>query len=259
MVSTLRTQWSEDGVFRLTLDRPDAYNAIDPALRDDLMAAFDEADAKGARAILLTGAGRGFCAGMDLKAGGGTQGVETMRVMRRSSARLAEAVISCPVPLVTAVHGVCAGFALTFALAADLCVAADDARFVAAFVHRALVPDGGAAYLLPRLVGLAQAKRILMLGETVPAPEALSLGMIAAVVPAADLTAAAEGYASRLAALPVETLAYTKGLLSRSFDLDLGSALYEERAGQGLVMTTPDYAEARDAFREKRQARFGSS
>jgi 2-(1,2-epoxy-1,2-dihydrophenyl)acetyl-CoA isomerase len=180
-----------------------------------------------------------------------------MEYMRTSTQAIVRAVLGAPVPVVTAVHGVCAGVALVLALGADHCVAASDARFSAPFVHRGLLPDGASIYLLPRLVGLARARRMLLFGEDVGATEALSSGMIGEVVEAPDLTEAAARRAGLLAALPAATLRYTRSMLLRSFELDIETALFEERAGQALMSTTPDYAEGVAAFLEKRPARFG--
>jgi 2-(1,2-epoxy-1,2-dihydrophenyl)acetyl-CoA isomerase len=249
-----------DGVVTLTLNRPDAYNAIDPALRDALVDALRRAEGDGAACIVLRGAGRGFCAGIDLKQGsGGVSGVELMEYMRASTQAIVRATLTCPVPIVTAVHGVCAGVSLVLALGADHCIATDDARFSAPFVKRALVPDGASIYLLPRLVGTARAKRMLLFGEDVAAPDALATGMIGEVVPAADLDAAVERRVGQLSALPTATLRYTKSMLLRSFDLDLESALFQERAGQALRSTSAAYAEGAAAYLERRPPRFGTA
>lgn len=248
------------GVVALTLNRPDAYNAIDPELRTALLDALARAEHDAARCIVLRGAGRGFCAGIDLKAGsGGITGHELMAYMETSTQAIVRAVLTCPIPIVTAVHGVCAGVALVLALGADLCVAADDARFSAPFVKRSLVPDGASIYLLPRLVGTARAKRMLLFGEDVEAPAALAAGMIGEVTTPDTLDETAAGRAAELAALPAAAIRSTKAMLLRSFELDLESALFEERAGQALVSTTDDYAEGVAAFLERRPPRFGGA
>jgi len=249
-----------EGVVTLTLNRPDAYNAIDPELRGALLDALTRAERDRARCIVLRGSGRGFCAGIDLKAGsGGITGHELMGYMRDSTQSIVRAVLTCPIPVVTAVHGTCAGVALVLALGADHCVAADDAQFSAPFTQRALVPDGASIYLLPRLVGTARAKRMLLFGEAVPAPEALAFGLIGEVVPPGELDQVAAGRATQLAALPAAAVQYTKAMLLRSFELDLESALFEERAGQALMSTTADYAEGAAAFLERRPPRFGQA
>lgn len=249
-----------DRVVTLTLNRPESYNAIDPGLRDALVGALRRAEQAGAGCVVLRGAGRGFCAGIDLKSGsGGITGVDLMEYMRSSTQSIVRAVLTCPVPVVTAVHGVCAGVALVLALGADHCVATDDARFSAPFVKRALVPDGASIYLLPRLVGTARAKRMLLFGEDVAAPDAFDIGMIGEVVAAADLDDAIDRRVAQLASLPTATLRYTKSMLLRSFELDLESALFEERAGQALMSTSADYAEGTAAFLERRPPRFGTA
>ncbi len=248
------------GVVTLTLNRPDAYNAIDPELRSALLDALTRAEHDRVRCIVLRGSGRGFCAGIDLKAGsGGVTGHELMGYMQTSTQAIVRAVLNCPIPVVTAVHGVCAGVALVLAFGADHCVAADDARFSAPFIKRALVPDGASIYLLPRLVGSARAKRMLLFGEDVDAGDALTAGMIGEVVAADALDGAAARRAAELAALPTSAIRYTKAMLLRSFELDLESALFEERAGQALMSTTADYAEGVAAFLERRPPRFGDT
>jgi 2-(1,2-epoxy-1,2-dihydrophenyl)acetyl-CoA isomerase len=228
----------EHGVLELVLDRPERYNAIDSDVRDALIDAFDSAPERTARVIVMRGEGKGFCAGADLKeAGARVAGVDLERRMATSSYRLARSVLLCRVPIVAAVHGACAGIGLTLALGADVCVAADDARFSAPFVPRGLVPDGAIARLLPRIIGYARSREFLLLGQVIEAKEALTLGMIARVVPATELADAARASARELASLPADAVAYTKQLLNRSFELDLESFLFEERAIQALLST----------------------
>jgi 2-(1,2-epoxy-1,2-dihydrophenyl)acetyl-CoA isomerase len=209
------------GVAHFIFNRPDAYNAIDAALRDQLLEALEGSESDGASCIVLRGSGRGFRAGMDLRAGGGQNGVDLAHAMGRSSCRLTERLLRTSVSIVSAVHGACAGLGLPLALAADHCVAAEDARFVAAFVRRSLVPDGAISLLLPRLVGAAPARRMLLFGDEV-------------------------GHVVRS----------TRSLLARSFDVGLETALFEEKLAQGVVSTSDDYAEGAAAFFEKRPPRF---
>jgi len=258
-MSDVLTERVEDGVLTITLNRPDSYNAINAELRDRLVEALGTAGNRGVACTVVRGAGRGFCAGIDLRSGSaGVTGYRLMEYMRTSTQAIVRAVLASPVPVVTAVHGACAGVALVLALGADHCVAADDARFSAPFVHRALVPDGASIYLLPRLVGLGRARRVLLFGEDVSAPDALAAGMIGEVVPAADLEAATRGRAEQLARLPTAAIAYTRSMLVRSFELDLESALFEERAGQALMSTTADYVEGTASFLERRPPKFGA-
>lgn len=253
---SLRTSL-DGGVLRLTLDRPDRYNAIDPDLREALIDAFDSAPDRGARAVLVHGEGKGFCAGADLQSDAAVLvGVDVERLMQGSTYRLVRSLLHCRVPVVAAVHGAAAGIGLTLALGADVCVAADDARFIGSFVQRALVPDGAVARLLPRIIGYARAREFLLLGQSIDAQEAVALRMIARAVPADELLTSALGTAREFVALPTATLALTKQLLNRSFELDLESFLFEERALQALVSTTADKAEGVAAFREKRDPSY---
>jgi 2-(1,2-epoxy-1,2-dihydrophenyl)acetyl-CoA isomerase len=244
------------GVAHFVLNRPDAYNAIDAALRDQLLDAFDAAESDGTTCVVLRGKGRGFCAGMDLRAGGGQRGVDLAQAMARSSSRLTERILRSSVPIVSAVHGACAGLGLTLALAADHCVAAEDARFVAAFVARSLVPDGAISLLLPRLVGAARARRMLLFGDAVGAADAYEWGMIGELAEEGDLVERAQARAEALGLLPSHVVRYTRSLLTRSFDIGLETVLFEEQLAQGVVSTSNDYAEGATAFFEKRPPRF---
>jgi 2-(1,2-epoxy-1,2-dihydrophenyl)acetyl-CoA isomerase len=244
-------------VLHLTLNRPSAYNAINPALRDRLIGALDSAEEQGVRAILLSGSGRGFCSGADLKdSAPAGPGLDTTRVMRLSTQRLVRAYLDCPVPIVAAVHGVAAGIGLTLAFGADLCLAASDASFLPAFVQRAIVPDGGIAFLLPRIIGMARTKDFLMRGGPLGADRAAAMGLIAEAVPADDLGRAGAEAAGQLAAMPTATLALLKQMLAHSFDLDLSGTLFAERAAQGLASATDDAREGKRAFAERRPADF---
>ena len=228
----------EDGVLELVLDRPDRYNAIDSDLRDALIDAFDTAPDHAVRAIVVRGEGKGFCAGADLKeTTARVAGVDLERRMAGSSYRLARAVLHCRVPVVAGVHGACAGIGLTLALGADICLAADDARFTAPFVARGLLPDGAVARLLPRIIGHARTREFLLLGRTIDATEAVQLGMVARAVPLQELVESTLVMARELASLPTDAITYTKQLLNRSFELDLESFLFEERTIQALLST----------------------
>jgi 2-(1,2-epoxy-1,2-dihydrophenyl)acetyl-CoA isomerase len=247
----------DDSVLSVTLNRPERYNAIDPELRDLLVDAFETAAERGARAIMVRGHGRGFCAGADLKAEAAEYyGIEVEQHMTRSTYRIARAVINCRVPVVAAVHGACAGIGLTIALGADLCIAAEGARFVGAFIQRSLVPDAAAARLLPRIIGYSRAREFLLLGQTIEADEALALNMVSQVVSVDDLVTVANTAAREFAAMPTVAIGYTKQLLNRSFELDLESFLFEERMIQAMLSTTTDKAEGLTAFREQRSPRF---
>ncbi|MEU0465300.1 enoyl-CoA hydratase-related protein [Amycolatopsis sp. NPDC006131] len=243
-------------VLEATLARPDSYNAINAELRDRLIELFTSAERHGARAILLTGQGNGFCAGVDLKSVGSAGGFATTRTMRESTQRLVTAFLECPVPVVAAVHGATAGIGLTLALGADVCVAADDARLVPAFLQRGIVPDGALAHILPRLMGMARAKSFLLRGAEMSAKQAVAAGAIAECVPLADLRDHARNLARELAELPTVQASLLKEMLSRSFSDDVAATLSSERIAQGLASTTEDAAEGRRAFVERRTPVF---
>lgn len=252
----LITERRED-VLHVILNRPERYNAINPALRDRLVEVFESAEDDGTRAVLLSGAGRGFCSGADLQDSAPLgPGLETAKVMRQSSQKLVRAFLDCPVPVVTAVHGVVAGIGLTLALGADVCLAASDARFVPAFVQRAIVPDGAIAFLLPRVIGTARAKDFLMRGRELGAEQAVAIGLISETYEPEELLASAAGVARDLASLPTATLALTKQMLAQTFDQDLSATLFAERVAQGLSSATEDAIEGKASFFERRPARF---
>ncbi|MEU9986121.1 enoyl-CoA hydratase-related protein [Streptomyces sp. NPDC048045] len=244
----------------VTLDRPETLNALTPGDRDRLISLLEEASADpDVRAVVLTGTGRGFCAGADLRGGGG--GGERVpgdvsRTLRLGAQRLVSAVLDCEKPVIAAVNGTAAGLGAHLALACDLVLAAESARFIEVFVRRGLVPDAGGAYLLPRLIGLHRAKELMFFGDALPAPEAERLGLVNRVVPDGELTKTAHAWAARLAAGPTRALALTKQLVNASLDVDRAAAFAAEAAAQEINMTTEDAREGLRAFAERREAGF---
>src|SRR4051812_22328823 len=258
----------EAGVLMLTLDRPDVHNALDWRTREALVDELAAASADLAvRAVVLTGAGeRAFCTGADLRvplpgpqrpdgAPDRAQG-EVARGIATGWQRVITSVLDCEKPVVAAVNGTAAGAGMHLALACDLVVMADSAKLVPVFVRRGIAPDAGGAYLLTRLVGPQVAKRLYLLGDDVPADEALRLGLVGQVVAAAELPATAAALAERLANGPTRTLALTKRLVNRALDSDRDAALAEEAWAQELVMTTEDAQEGVRAFIERRDTTF---
>jgi 2-(1,2-epoxy-1,2-dihydrophenyl)acetyl-CoA isomerase len=218
------------------------------------------------RAVVLSATGRHFCTGADLRnqrpgparpagAPGRLVG-DVSRMIQGGAQRMVTAVLDCDKPVIAAVNGAAAGIGAHLALACDLVVAAEGARFVEVFVRRGLVPDGAGCWLLPRLVGLHKAKELMLLGDDVSAAEALRLGLVNRVVPAAELEAAAGEWAARLAAGPTRALGLMKGLLNRSLDSDRADALRDEALAQELNMTTHDANEGLAAFVERREPAF---
>ncbi|MCX4738456.1 enoyl-CoA hydratase-related protein [Streptomyces antibioticus] len=362
-------------VTRLTLDRPEALNALTPALRDELIGLLAAASADpDIRAVILTGTGRGFCAGADLRGGAaaggrgagervagesvaGERGAgervakepvagervageraagervakepvagervaeeraagervarepvaeermaeervaeervaserlagkraageraagervarermagervadervagDVARTLRVGAQRLIAAVLDCEKPVIAAVNGTAAGLGVHLALACDLVLAAESARFIEVFVRRGLVPDGGGAYLLPRLIGPQRAKELMFFGDALTAADAERLGLVNRVVPDADLPKTAHDWAARLAAGPTRALALTKQLVNASLDTDRATAFAAEAAAQEINMTTLDAREGVASFVERRGARF---
>ena len=253
---------TDNHVSWITLNRPETLNAITPDQRERLIQLFSDASADPAvRAVVLTGTGRGFCAGADLRGGAGQADGERVagdvaRVIRLGAQRLITAVLDCEKPVIAAVNGTAAGLGAHLALACDLVLAAEQARFIEVFVRRGLVPDGGGAYLLPRLVGPQRAKELMFFGDALTAPDAERLGLVNRVVPADDLHKTAREWAERLAAGPTRALALTKQLVNASLDSDRATAFAAEAAAQEINMTTADAQEGVASFVERREARF---
>ena len=261
--SQVRHRVTDSGVAWITLDRPDVKNAISPDQRNRVIDLLDEASRLLAvRAVVITATGDAFCTGADLRArqpedprpeGAPDRPVgHVSRMIRTGAQRLVTAVMDCEKPVIAAVNGTAAGIGAHLALASDLVVAADGARFIEVFVRRGLVPDGGGAYLLPRIVGLQRAKELLFLGDALSASEAHELGLVNRVVPADEVAAEAGRLAERLAAGPTRALALSKWLCNRSLDVDRATALHDEAWAQEMNMTTHDANEGVRAFVERR-------
>jgi 2-(1,2-epoxy-1,2-dihydrophenyl)acetyl-CoA isomerase len=248
-----------DGVATLTLSRPEVFNALNAQLHADLMAALKQAERDPAvRAVIVTGAGKAFCSGQDLREVP-TDGASAMigERLRASYNPLVTKLRSLPKPVIAAVNGVAAGAGMSLALACDLRVAAASARFVNAFARIGLIPDCGMTYLLPRLVGQARAFELSALGGEVDAATALQWGMVNRVVPDAELQAAAQALAAQLVAGPALAISLIKRGLERSQGATLAEMLEYEAQAQQAAGAHPDFAEGVGAFREKRPAKFG--
>ena len=246
----------QDGdVLTLTLNRPDAMNALNAELRGALLAALKAAARDEAvRALVLTGAGRGFCAGADLRGGSGER--EFRRVLTSEYHPLVEAIRGLPKPVVAAVNGPAAGAGMSLAMAADLVVAVEGARFVPAFGRIGLVPDSGLARTLVRALGRHRAFEILMGERHLHAEDAQRLGLVAAVVAPDALAEASHALAERLASGPTRGIGLTKRLLNAAEDEALADSLATEAALQELAGRTEDHAEGVAAFGEKRDPVF---
>lgn len=242
-------------VTTITLARPDSLNALSATLTDELRHAVEQAGTSGARCLLITGEGRGFSSGADLVGGGGLP-EDLGAGLEHHLNPLVEAMFAAPVPIVAAVNGPAAGAGCSLALAADFVIAARSAYFLQAFVNIALVPDAGATWLLPRLVGRARAMELMMLGERLPAEKALEWGLIARVVDDEALAAEATALAVRLAAGPTRTLSLIRRLARDAEQLSLSDALLAERVAQRDAGGTEDFKSAVMAFVSKQPASF---
>ena len=251
----------ENSVAVVQMNRPEALNALSLQLSLDLRSAFEKAIADGARVVILTGSGRAFCSGGDLR---------EMRSMWEKEGRI-EAFLEdplkalhdvirlireTPIPFVAAVNGVCAGAGTNFALACDLIVAGDDASFNEAFVRIGLSPDCGGTFFLPRAVGEKIAAELFMLGGTVDANRALQLGMINRVVPAGSLMDEAGNLAAKLAAGPTASIGRIKRMLNASYSNHLRQQLELEHECQIQSGKSDDFKEGVAAFFEKRPPEF---
>ncbi|MCX5350040.1 enoyl-CoA hydratase/isomerase family protein [Streptomyces sp. RLB3-17] len=274
-VDSLVLHATDNHVAWITLNRPEALNAITPDQRERLIQHLSHASCDpGVRAVVITATGRGFCAGADLRGGpptGGPQAGERVageqvagervagdvaRMIRLGAQRLIGAVLDCEKPVIAAVNGIAAGLGAHLALACDLVLAADSAKFIEVFVRRGLVPDGGGAYLLPRLIGPQRAKELMFFGDALTAADAARLGLVNRVVPADDLEKTARDWAERLATGPTRALALTKQLVNASLDTDRTTAFAAEAAAQEINMTTADANEGVAAFTERRTPHY---
>jgi 2-(1,2-epoxy-1,2-dihydrophenyl)acetyl-CoA isomerase len=253
----------DGGVLWLTLNRPEAANAVTPDQRDRLIALLEDASGRlEVRAVVITATGKHFCTGADLR--NSRQGPvrpegvpelvigDVARMIHAGAQRLITAVVDCEKPVIGAINGTAAGIGAHLALACDLVVAAEEARFIEVFVRRGLVPDGAGAWLLPRRIGLQKAKEMMFFGDAVSAAEAEQLGLVNRVVPADELEKVAGEWAARLASGPTRSIGLTKALLNRSLDSDRATAFREEALAQELNMQTRDANEGVDAFKERR-------
>ncbi|MFD8213982.1 enoyl-CoA hydratase/isomerase family protein [Streptomyces sp. NPDC059697] len=259
-VDSLVLHATDNHVSWITLNRPETLNAITPDQRERLIQHLTHASCDpDVRAVVITATGRGFCAGADLRGGppaGERVAGDVARTIRLGAQRLIGAVLDCEKPVIAAVNGTAAGLGAHLALACDLVLAADSAKFIEVFVRRGLVPDGGGAYLLPRLVGPQRAKELMFFGDALTAADAARLGLVNRVVPPDDLEKTARDWAERLATGPTRALALTKQLVNASLDTDRSTAFAAEAAAQEINMTTTDATEGVTSFVERRTPHY---
>ncbi|MGQ0841458.1 enoyl-CoA hydratase-related protein [Actinokineospora sp.] len=249
-----------DGVRTLTLNRPDAFNSLTVRLKEELLAALEAAASDDAvRAVVLTGAGKAFCAGQDLKEHVGLLRAgdpAPLSTVEKHYNPIVTAITGLPKPIIAAVNGMAAGAGASFAYACDLRIAADTAKFLMAFASVGLTADSGAAWTLPRLIGYGRAMELMLLAKPVGAEEALRIGMVTQVVPTAAVLTTAQALAARLAAGPTSAYAKIKEAMLASAGGSLTEGLAVEGRTQAEAGATSDHLEAVEAFVAKREPNF---
>ena len=251
----------EGAVAKITLNRPDKLNALTQVMSDELVDSFTAArEDPAVRAVLLTGAGRGFCAGQDLSEFGASlksgQPPNIKEHLEHAYHKLIPIMVEIPKPVVCAVNGVAAGAGVSLAVACDVRIASEAARFTQAFVKIGLVPDSGGTWLLPRVVGYAKALELSISGDMVDADAALTMGLVSRIVAPDALEKESLDYAAALAALPTAAIGEAKALLRDAVTSDLQTALHAEAVAQARMGQTHDFMEGVTAFAEKREPRF---
>lgn len=247
---------TKDGVLTLTLNRPEVLNSVTDEVLDAVAAGCLQAAADDSiRVVVITGAGRGFCSGQDLRAGLESGDVDIRGHLRNHYVPMIKAMRELEKPVIASVNGVAAGAGMSLALAADFRIAGESATFIQAFVRIGLVPDAGSSYFLPRLVGTAKALELTMLGETVDSAEALRLGLVHRVVPDGDLAHATAELASRLSRAP-RSAGLIKQLIHNSLDSTLDEQLQREEDAQALAAESHDFAAGVEGFITKHAPEF---
>jgi 2-(1,2-epoxy-1,2-dihydrophenyl)acetyl-CoA isomerase len=263
------TRRIEDGICWITLNRPEAGNAMTQFMRDRIADWVHDASADlFVRVVVITAAGdKAFCTGADLRGGrlpprakpeDAPDSVvgEGSRMIRDGWQRLVTSVLDCEKPVIAGVNGTAAGGGMHLALACDLVVMAEEAKFVEVFIRRGIAPDAAGAWILTRLVGIQKAKELFFFGDDVPAAEAYRIGLVNRLVPRSELHATLEEMAGRLAKGPTKAIWIAKWLTNRALDVDRATALHDEAMGQELVTNTLDSKEGIASFVERRPADF---
>lgn len=260
---------ADNGVATLTLNRPDAANAITPDQRNLTISLMEGASNDlNIRCVVITAAGeRHFCTGADLRVStipvnpGPADAPDKVlgdvgRNIKRGAQRLIASIMDCEKPVICAVNGTAAGIGAHIAFASDLVIAADNAKFIEVFVRRGITPDGGGAYMLPRLIGMQKAKELIFFGDDLKAAEAERVGLVNKVVPQAELMTAAGEWAGRLAESPTRAIMLSKWLLNRSLDSNRHGAFEDEAWAQEMASYTQDFQEGVAAFKERRDVEY---
>jgi 2-(1,2-epoxy-1,2-dihydrophenyl)acetyl-CoA isomerase len=245
------------GVATITLNRPEVYNALNDEITFELQDAF-KATAKDqkVRVVVLTGEGKAFCSGQDLKAGAGQGKRSFIDSLQRRYNPLILGMRNLPKPIVCRLNGVAAGAGCSLALACDVIVASDEASLIEVFINIGLVPDSGSSFFLPRLVGMAKAFELSSMGTRVSAGEALRLGLVNKVATAAELNTVVKNYTDYFSSAPTKAIGLIKKMLNKSATSDLETMLEYEAYLQEIAGATKDHQEGVTAFLEKRRPDF---
>jgi 2-(1,2-epoxy-1,2-dihydrophenyl)acetyl-CoA isomerase len=259
----------EDGICTITINRPEAGNALTQFMRDQIAAWVRDASSDlFVRVVVITAAGdKAFCTGADLRGGQlpprpkpddapETEVGSASRMIRDGWQALVTAILDCEKPVIAGVNGTAAGGGMHLALACDLVIMAEEAKFIEVFIRRGIAPDAGGAWILTRLVGIQKTKELFFFGDDVPAAEAYRIGLVNRLVPRAELPAAVAAWAERLAQAPTKAIWISKWLANRALDVDRATALHDEAVGQELVTYTADMKEGVASFVERRPTAF---
>lgn len=246
----------KDGVLSITLNRPDLLNAFNTEMLMELQAAFKEALNDDVRCVVLTGAGKGFCSGQDLKDFESEKKTFKEAIKSKYNPLITQ-VISLPKPVICGINGVAAGAGLSLALACDFRIATENAQLIEVFINVGLVPDSGSTFTLPRIVGLAKAFQMCSTAERLTGAEAKKLGLVNVCVQTPEvLKVALDKYSRKLAKMPTKSLGMIKYLLNNSFSKSITQILDEEADMQDIAGNSNDYREGVNAFLEKRKPIF---
>jgi len=248
----------EDGIKRITFNRPDRRNSVDTETVELLQQAIVSSEDDDSKVVILTGAGDAFCAGADLQATGNhdIKSIDVTASLRQHTNPTILAMRSLSKPIIARVHGHAVGVGCNYALASDILIASEQAKFGQVFVKIGLMPDGGSTFFLPRSVGYAKAFELMVTGDIITAQDALALGLVNKVVPFEDLDATVNAMAARLAAAAPIALRKIKEGLNHGINSDLAAALDFEAVNQGVCFQSADFKEGVSAFLEKRKASF---
>ena len=257
MFQTLQLDISPTGIATITLSRPEVYNAINNLMLEELRTAFAMAEKNDLiKVFILTGEGKGFCAGQDLKSLLENPTLVPSQMVKKYYNPLIMDMRNCTKPIICKLNGVAAGAGCSLALACDMIIASEEASLSEAFVNIGLVPDSGSTYFLPRIVGRMKAFELFALGNKISASEALQLGIVNQVIPHGELDEKVWQLASKIATSPLKAITMIKTMLNQSYHLNLHEVLEMEAEMQDMAACTADFKEGVAAFTQKRPPQY---